>query len=367
MRIAFDSNVFTMQKYGGVPRYLVRLGEELTHLGNDVRIFGWLHVNRYLADSGMRLTDMRHIQQFPRLTRRLAHHAGDWLSDMQLMRWRPDLIHESFCHARRVGAKATPRVCTIHDMIHELFPQYRGKMDRTPEYRRKTLLRCQAVICVSENTRRDLLRLVDVDPAKVHVIHHGFDDIAATTTLTDAEERLMDRVADTPYLLYVGGRRNYKNFKGFMQGLALSDMRHELRVVAFGGGPISPAEIDFITGLGLSADHVIQVGETDAILGRLFRSAYAFVYPSLYEGFGFPPLEAMAKGCPVISSNASSMPEIIGDAAQFFNPSDMGSIRDAIDAVVTSRVRREQLIAHCLLYTSPSPRDRQKSRMPSSA
>ncbi|MEI7909909.1 MAG: glycosyltransferase family 1 protein [Verrucomicrobiota bacterium] len=344
MRIGIDSNVFTMQKYGGVSRYLVRLGEELMQTGNAVRVFGWLHTNRHLTESGRRLTGMRYVNRFPRFTRRLAHQVGDLLTGWEMQSWKPDLIHESFCHARRVGPGTVPRVCTIHDLIHELFPQYWGRMDRTPEYRRKTLERCQAVICVSESTRRDLLKVVEVDPAKVHVVHHGFDHMSRVGGLTPAEEDELAGAGRAPYLLYVGARHGYKNFQGFLRGLALSAVRHDFRVVAFGGGAWTGEESALIKQLGFAAGQVVQLGGSDALLHELFCGASAFVYPSFYEGFGFPPLEAMARGCPVIASNASSMPEVIGTAAEFFDPSDIPGIGAALEAVVTSQVRRDELI-----------------------
>jgi len=344
MRIAIDSNIFTMQKYGGVSRYLVRLGEELVRLGNDVGVFGWLHANRHLAESEVGLTGMRYVKGFPKFTRRLAHYAGDFSAGMEMSRWKPDLIHESYCHARMVGTRATPRVCTVHDMIHELFPHYWGRMDRTPEYRRKTIERCHAVICVSESTRRDLLSLVDVDPAKVHVIHHGFEHNCDLRPLSPAEDFVHRRFAASSYLLYVGARHGYKNFEGLLRGLVQAQLHRDLGIVAFGGGALTAREAKLIKDLDIPPDHVVQVGGSDALLHKLFGTAVAFVYPSLYEGFGFPPLEAMAQSCPVVSSNASCMPEVIGDAAQFFDPSDVPAIGAAIEAVVRSTQRRQELV-----------------------
>ncbi len=344
MRIAFDSNVFTTQKYGGVSRYLVRLGEALVQEGHSVRVFGWLHTNRHLTDSETPLTEMRYVPRFRSFTRRISHYLGDFRAASEMRRWKPDLIHESFCHARKVGPGTVARVCTIHDLIHELFPQYWGRMDRTPEYRRKTLERCAAVICVSESTRKDLLRLVEVDPAKVHVVHHGFDHISTAGVLSPAEELELAEVGHSQYLLYVGARHSYKNFQGFLRGLSQSSVRQEFRVVAFGGGAWTRVESDLINQLGFSAGEVVQVGGSDVLLDKLFLGATAFVYPSIYEGFGFPPLEAMARGCPVIASNSSSMPEVIGNAAEFFDPSDIHAIGDALEAVLASSERREELI-----------------------
>ncbi len=345
MRIAIDSNIFTMQKFGGVSRYLVRLSEAMLRLGNEVEIHGWLHANRHLRDSPAALTRMRYIDHFPRFTRRLAHHAGDFLANRRIDRSPPDLIHESFCHNRRVGSASTPRVCTVHDMIHELYPEYWGPMDRTPEYRRASVTRCQAVICVSESTRTDLLRLIDLEPSKVHVIHHGFEHFEDLTGMTVADEGTVAAAAEKPFLLYVGARHGYKNFMGFLQGVAKSGLNRDIAILAFGGGPLTSTEQERISALGFAPDQVRQLSGSDSLLRGLFLRAEAFVYPSFYEGFGLPPLEAMAAGCPVISSNSSSMPEVIGEAAEFFDPVDQDSIASAIRNVLTDPARRSQLIA----------------------
>jgi glycosyltransferase involved in cell wall biosynthesis len=344
MRIAIDSNIFTMQKFGGVTRYLVRLSEELVRMGNEVEVHGWLHTNRHLRDSVADLTRMRYIERFPRYTRRLAHHAGDWLACGSINRQGPDMIHESFCHSRRVGPPGVPRVCTVHDMIHELYPEYWGAMDRTPEYRKATIERCRAVICVSMSTRRDLLRLLDLDPSKVHVIHHGFEPFGNTSDLTPIETERLATATKKPFLLYVGARNSYKNFTGLLQAVAESNLNREVGIIAFGGGPLGYPEQELISSLGFKHDEVRQLSGSDSLLSALFREAQAFVYPSLYEGFGFPPLEAMAEGCPVVSSHSSSMPEIIGTAAEFFDPNDPISIASAIRTVLTDAKRRAELI-----------------------
>lgn len=343
MRIAYDSNIFTMQKYGGVSRYMVRLGEELCKLGNDVEVFGWLHKNRYLAESSTLRTRMRCVDDFPPRTRRFAHHLGDLIADLRMASWRPDIIHESFCHKRRVGPAKTPRVCTIHDLIHFKFPKFRGRLNRIPEYQQTTIDRCDAVICVSESTKRDLLECLTVDPAKVHVVHHGFEHARDRSPLHPEEKVLLEDLTSAPYLLYVGARDGYKNFQGFLKALAMSQSGRELRVIAFGGSRLSAEEVSLVRQLGFETGEVRQCGGSDALLCALYRSAEAFVYPSLYEGFGFPPLEAMAEGCPVISSSVSSMPEVIGDAAEFFDPASTEAMAAALDTVIQSESRRKDL------------------------
>jgi glycosyltransferase involved in cell wall biosynthesis len=229
-------------------------------------------------------------------------------------------------------------------MIHELFPALWGRRDRTPEYRKATIKRCNAVICVSESTRNDLLGMIDVDPDKVHVIHHGFEHMGVCQDIDAIEKSKLSALTGCPYLLYVGGRQGYKNFSRFLQGFAISRLSSQMKVVAFGGGPLTAAERSLIAELGISPSGVIQLSGSDALLEHLYRNAVAFVYPSQYEGFGFPPLEAMAQDCPVIASNTSSMPEVIGDAAEYFDPLDVDSISTALSVVVNNAVRRSSLV-----------------------
>jgi glycosyltransferase involved in cell wall biosynthesis len=148
-----------------------------------------------------------------------------------------------------------------------------------------------------------------------------------------------------PYLLYVGHRGGYKNFEGFLRAYASSLwLSDNFNVVCFGGGIFSRDEVALIKSLRLSMNHVIQVNGGDNKLASVYRDAALFVYPSLYEGFGIPPLEAMSLGCPVACSNTSSIPEVAGDAAEYFDPYDLDSMRTAMELVLSSEVRLNELI-----------------------
>lgn len=344
MKIAIDCNIFTMQRYGGVSRYMVRLGEELFRMGNQVTVHGLLHVNRYLADSIHGLTQMRHISSFPKFTRRISHLAGDLFTEYDFLRHPPDIIHESYYQARMVGNSRMPRVCTVHDFIHEAYPEKIGSRDNTKELRRKTIERADAIICVSENTRRDLIRLTGVDPDKTHVVYHGYEFSTALSLLSDLEKKHLENASAYPYLLYVGGRNSYKNFKGLLQGLSHSLSHTDLKIIAFGSGIFVPEELELITNLKIPSKNVIQISGSDTLLKNLYRHALAFVYPSYYEGFGLPPLEAMSESCPVLASNSSCIPEIVGDAAIYFEPSDFTAIANAIDSIHSNTGLRNKLI-----------------------
>jgi glycosyltransferase involved in cell wall biosynthesis len=181
--------------------------------------------------------------------------------------------------------------------------------------------------------------LFDVQEEKVSVVHLGVDVSAFKSCPA------LDSVFDRPFLLYVGGRGGYKNFGGFIRAFSRSNfLMKEFDIVSFGGGSFNKFELELINTLGFGSEQVRQIGGSDEQLSSLYHQAVAFVYPSLYEGFGLPPLEAMAAGCPVISSNASSMPEVIGNAGKYFNPNDLEEIQFALEKVVSSPELRSRLI-----------------------
>ena len=133
--------------------------------------------------------------------------------------------------------------------------------------------------------------------------------------------------------------------RNYFRSLAGSrPLREEFDLVAFGGGRFSSQEILNINEFGFKDGFVQQVGGNDEVLASLYANALCFIYPSLYEGFGLPPLEAMAGGCPVISSNSSSMPEVVNNAGLYFDPCDLDDMRNAIETVCFSSELRAKLI-----------------------
>jgi glycosyltransferase involved in cell wall biosynthesis len=223
-------------------------------------------------------------------------------------------------------------------MIHELYRSEFPPGDATSALKRAAINRADHVICISESTRNDMLKLFDVPTDKVSVVHLGFERFDAKTL------EIGRKVPSRPFLLFVGQRDGYKNFSGLLEAIASSRaLRRDFDVVAFGGGQFTTAERTRISDLGLGERQVRQIGGHDTVLAQLYEDAAAFVYPSRYEGFGLPPLEAMAHRCPVVSSNTSSMPEVIGPAAEYFQPESSVDMAAAIDRVVNSPSRRAEL------------------------
>lgn len=253
-------------------------------------------------------------------------------------KWGPDIVHETYYSRKSCAPRNTCKVLTVYDMIHEKYPQWGSRWDQSAILKRVAVNRADHVICISKSTRNDLLEMYNVDPKKISVVHLG----AETPTGVVGRDKSSGA---RPYLLYVGARPGHKNFLGFLLAFAYSrKLRADFDVVAFGGGGFTPAELQEVAKLGLHSSQVRQVSGGDDLLGQLYVSANAFVYPSLYEGFGLPPLEAMGHRCPVVSSNTSSMPEVIGDAGEYFDPASRHDMAEAIERVAYSPSRTEELV-----------------------
>jgi glycosyltransferase involved in cell wall biosynthesis len=147
-----------------------------------------------------------------------------------------------------------------------------------------------------------------------------------------------------PYVLFVGKRRGYEDFEALLRAYAgAAALQREHLLVCFGDSPFSRGELRLIERLGIARERVRHAAGGDAVLAAHYRHASLFVYPSRYEGFGMPPLEAMSLDCPVVCSNAASLPEVVGDAARMFDAGDAGALRAAMEAVLGSRELAAQL------------------------
>ena len=342
MRIAYDHQAFCRQKTGGISRYFCRLAEHLAGKEQTVGVFAPLYRNQYLKTLPAPLVHGYGVRDYPPKSSELMVAANGLLARTLIRGWKPDLVHETYFSAVHARFGAQPTVLTVFDMIGEL-PEYGatgsgGDIRKSAKY--AAVSRADHIICISGHTRQDLIRLFGVAEHKVSVIHLGCDALAP-----EVYAQASHIVADRPYLLYVGLRDGYKNFTAMLRAVASSRrLRTSFDIVAFGGGAFSAAEQALITSLGLSPGQVRQLAGDDASLARLYKQATAFVYPSKYEGFGLPPIEAMTLKCPVISSHSSCMPEVIGEAAEYFDPEQTDSIATAIENVVFSESRTCELI-----------------------
>lgn len=352
MRVAFDQQVFLLQEYGGISRYVCSLATGLSKIPHvDVSILAPLHYNGHLDGLAGNLTLGRRVPRLPK-TARLVCSVSAFLARHAMKQFRPDIVHETYYSADAFVPNGTRRVLTVYDMIYERFPsEFSG--GQLNAAKKIAVSRADHVVCISNNTKRDLIDILGIDADRVSVVYLGYDEFASSE-LSPEESRLhADRL---PFLLYVGSRGGYKNFVSLLQAFASSSfLKNNFSIVCFGGGAFQPEELALIQELKLTDAHVRHLGGGDNVLALLYQQAMAFVCPSRYEGFGIPLLEAMSLRCPVICSNTSSIPEVVGDAGEYFDPDNIESMRGAIESVLESQTRRDELISkgstRCALFS----------------
>ncbi|MEQ9394242.1 glycosyltransferase family 4 protein [Haliea sp.] len=340
MKVAFDYQVFATQRFGGISRYFFELAKNIPLVENSnctVRVISPLYVCEYLKTGIQELPVLgMYMPQIP-YTRKLVRGVNTALSPKMLKNFSPHIIHETYYSVNQSRPLNAKRVVTVYDMIHELFPEQFDYHDKTSEAKKHAISRADHVVCISNNTRSDLLRIHDVDPQKTSVVHLGFSLSGGNLKSSIGGRK--------PYLLYVGSRGGYKNFCRFIEAYGQSPMlKLNFDVVAFGGGGFTMCEKSIFQELRISGSKITQVSGDDALLESYYKDAALFVFPSLYEGFGIPPLEAMSYGCPVACSNTSSIPEVVGDAAVLFDPNSTESIMSSLEAVLLDSDFKEAMI-----------------------
>ncbi len=324
-----------MQRVGGVSRYFLELCSHLSSLNlAETRICAGIHQNVELNSSNRHLSSAIYLDSFywRRPTSKIIRSISEKLSLKQLNTFAPDIIHQTY-YSNYQNRDAHPLVVTVYDFIHELYyPENKRKI----QAKRISMGVADSIIAISDNTRKDLIRIYPEYAHKVKVVHLAASKIfhAAPTVLESQD----------PYVLFVGSRGGYKNFNSVLRSFAESEyLSTNFKLHVFGNQNFTKSELDLIFSLGLG-DTVRYFSGGDEELLKQYQNARLFVYPSLYEGFGLPIIEAMASGCPVLSTNAGSMGEVSGEGGYFFDANKQGDLRRKLEAVLKSETLRTELI-----------------------
>lgn len=263
-----------------------------------------------------------------------------------------DLMH--FPHFNVPVSYRGKFIVTIHDLILFRFPTRRASTLSAPVYFLKkkayhrvinrAVKKSEKIIVVSEHTKNDVLNNFNINPKKIFVTYEGVDTIERPPT--DSPETILQKYGIMkPYILYVGNAYPHKNLDRLILAFKEVSKKHTRLNLALAG-----TEDYFFKRLKKfvaegNISNVIFPGHVEENdLPTIYREARLYIFPSLYEGFGLPPLEAMARNIPVASSNASCLPEILGNAAYFFDPRGISETAEAIERVLTDNQLRKQLI-----------------------
>ncbi|MCW7493192.1 glycosyltransferase family 4 protein [Leptospira sp. 2 VSF19] len=348
MKVLFDHQIFFQNKYGGITKIFFEIFKKLDQERINYSIpldlssyedgkifsqFGARQINQVKPFSlyglykvtlsifrklGLQIPDFllnkeSGIQRFS-LSREIKfvnEEVVSALTNNEYTVFHPTYYHRYYLNS--IEQSKTKLVLTIHDCVHELFPEYYGSNNFLLRNREILSKAADRIVCVSNSTKDDFLSIYNHIPKeKVFVIHNAGD------LSKEPVEGTQDFGAD--YILFVGNRGEYKNFEFLLKVFSSLSREKKLILVCAGGKSFSPKELKNINGLGLS-DKVKHVSfSSDTVLANLYRNAKLFVYPSLYEGFGIPLLEAMSVGCPVFCSDIKVFKEVAGDAAEYFDP-----------------------------------------------
>lgn len=332
MRIFYDHQVFSLQDAGGAPRYHYELAKHLARMFDvDLRIAPGINNSVYpfreLRGPRTRVFEKR-SQMRPGVLRYAANEALS--SPLALTLGLVDIYHPTLYRAMPF-VRRRHVVATNHDCAHERYPELFRHPETVIGNKRRLYATADAIICVSESSRQDVLKFYGVDPARVFVVHHGFSPLTV-----DPHANASPCEISRPYLLFVGFRGTYKNFQTLLEAYSGSTVCKDFDLLTVGGGKFSEDELTQMAGLGVRGKVKNLLRVSDSTLACLYRGASLFIYPSLHEGFGFPPLEAMSMGCIALVSATSSLPEVCGSAAYYFDPTDSNDLRSRIEFALSS-------------------------------
>lgn len=344
MRVLYDHQAFTKQRYGGISRCFMELYQHLP-IDIEAEMSVAESNNVYLKNIyGLMPDDYQYSHfickhDFP-MKRRL-HIIYDKItnggyypdynqtcSKKKIQEGNFDIFHPTYFEDYFLPyLNGKPFVLTIHDMIPELYPRFFDSNNWQIKMKQKLAPLASAIIAVSENTKKDIIRYLNVPEEKVHVIYHGCSFPSASETFCSIKDY-------APYILYVGGREFYKNFVLFVKHIRSFLLSHPEISVLCTGEAFNESEIQLLTSYGVRDRFIHYWCTTDEELYTLYHNALCFVFPSEYEGFGIPILEAYKADCPVLLNFASCFPEIAGDAAIYFEmDSNSSDIVDKLEHI----------------------------------
>lgn len=336
MRIFYDGFIYDYQAHGGINRYF---NEIISRLPDTARPIVSTFLGRrenWPEHPRLSLVRSKPFARWPAL----AGLGHAWMN-LRVKYTPRDLAHPTYYEMLSPGALRAfrgPVVITVHDMIHELFANTVDPDRRLARAKAACIERADAILCNSAHTRGDLVSHFPTAAEKCVVT-----PLASSMSVDESALAAATRPA-RPFFLHVGGREAYKNFPFLLRAWAeYRALRPDAQLLVVGRQWL-PAELALLAELKIQ-DSVVHRGELDdAHLALLYRQSLALIYPSLYEGFGIPPLEAMRCGTAVLCSRTSSLPEVCGDAPLYFDPAD----RDSLLAQMLSVTESEDVRQACI-------------------
>ena len=340
MKVLYDHQCFVQQQYGGVSRYHYQLIYELNKLqGVKAKLSLNYSNNFYITED----KSFEVKKFFPNNNFYFKRTILDYINRLStipdLKKGDYDIFHPTYYNPYFLNhLNNKPFVLTIYDSIHEKYPEIINAIDKTLMHKKLLLSNADLIIAISESTKNDIIQLYNIPPEKIEVTY-----LAASINKSQASTNQKKNLPEK-YILFVGNRDFYKNFSNFILAIEpLLKENKDLFLICAGGSVFTNEEKKFFNSKELE-NKIMHKSADDVTLATLYANTLAFIFPSLYEGFGIPALEAMNCDCPVVMSNTSSLPEVGGEAAIYFDPNNTDDMREKIESVIFNEDLRKDLI-----------------------
>lgn len=313
--INIDGIIYSLQSSGGISVYFDELIKEINKSCESSSVIVYPNNNHYAKEL--------EVTEKPRVNIAVERYLDVVVKGNNI---KNDIFHSSY-YRLPSNKKDFKIITTVHDFTYEIYPK--GLKSKLHHWqKRRAILNSDGIICISESTKKDLLHFIpEAKKIPIRVIYNGVGDF-----------RPIENVSlDKNNVLFVGARDGYKNFHTCISAL---ENHKDLTLVAVGGGKFNESELAILNKtLPGRFRHAGFITEEE--LNKYYSSAFCLIYPSLYEGFGIPVIEAMKSGCPVIASNSSSIKEIATDASILLENIDSKKINEALSSLHNSSLRKE--------------------------
>jgi glycosyltransferase involved in cell wall biosynthesis len=344
MKVLFDYWIMDHVKSGGIYRYYHNLYKEakLNPSFNIEYKFACIfseseidYKNINLVKKPFRNSSNKFLSRSSKISTRIINSSYSYMAANTSSF---NIFHPTYySNSINFNYRKKPVAITVYDMIHELYPSYFKSNDSVTQLKKKCCSKADIIFAISHQTKNDLVKLFDISPDKIKVTYldGGFEN---NETTPSSPKNLPSK-----YILFVGQRSGYKNFDNFLSAITPL-LVNDPELFLFCTGPhFTNVEKDKFIMSGISSK-VIHHYATDSEFYQIYSNALAFVFPSLYEGFGIPILEAFSAGCPVLASNSSSLAEISEDGAILFDPNSKSEILNATEKLIYNDFLRKSMI-----------------------
>ena len=334
MEVVIDGYIYQVQKMRGISRIFNEVLPLIPELDMSISLKIILHARKSGLGQQIGQIIIPRLEKYllPRdLWRNIYPFLNNLLVNQKLKVTRRTIFHSTYY--RSLAGWRGKQIFSVYDLIYEKYPDAFSDARDVIQLKSQAFLRADHLICISNATKADLMHYYNIPEEKVSVSHLGYGEQFSPVDSSCIELRI-----DAPFILYVGGRTNYKGFSDLITAYSQWTLRHDLKLVVV-GNEWTKQEVELLSKKGIQHQVQLLGRIDDRQLCDLYNQARAFVYPSHFEGFGLPLLEAMACACPVVASSIPSTREVAGDIPFYFEVANPESLTAALNVCIEKNRR----------------------------